>query len=326
MVAMPDPLEHAAADVGLPAAGGYSLLGDKESHLYDSDALWVELKQFVHYLTPPTISYALDTGVEIVCLVYIAKLGEHDLAAAGLGFMLSNMTGHAVYTGFSTALGTLASQAFGAQKYSLVGHLLQQSMLVVATALPVIATLWVFAGYLFELSGVAPSIAQTAGRFISLQILSLPPMALMQLLKVWLEAQGILRPITGISILVLIFTVAFSYLLINQDLLGVGVYGAPLAIFLAYSLGVISFIIYIARSGIHRQTWMGFSPRVTVGIRTFATLSIMGAGMVCLEWWSYEILGVVGSAAGETVRFRSTTPTTPAQCSPPRAPRRRHEG
>ncbi|KAJ1473535.1 hypothetical protein T484DRAFT_1835822 [Baffinella frigidus] len=78
--------------------------------------------------------------------------------------------------------------------------------------LPCIALLWLFAGQLFELAGVAPSIAQTAGRFITLQILSLPPMALMQLLKVWLEARGILRPITPVSIVVLLLTILFAFI------------------------------------------------------------------------------------------------------------------
>mmetsp|Transcript_54482 Transcript_54482/g.129415 ORF Transcript_54482/g.129415 Transcript_54482/m.129415 type:complete len:541 (+) Transcript_54482:38-1660(+) len=288
-----------AGEAAPPTAHMYEMPLDKKNDVYDSDALWVELKQFVHYLTPPTISYALDTGVEIVCLLNIAKLGEHDLAAAGLAFMLSNMTGHAVYTGFSTALGTLAAQAYGAQKYTLVGHILQQSMLVVVMFLPCIALLWLFAGQLFELAGVAPSIAQTAGRFITLQILSLPPMALMQLLKVWLEAQGILRPITSVSIVVLLLTILFSFLFIDRDLLGLGVYGAPVAVFFAYTLGDVAFLGYIWWSGVYRQTWTGFSSRVMVGFGAFATLSIMGAGMVCLEWWSYEVLGVVGSAVSE---------------------------
>ena len=64
----------------------------------------------------------------------------------------------------------LAAQAYGAQKYTLVGHILQQSMLVVAIFLPFIAVLWLFAGRLFEIAGVAPAIAQTAGRFITLQV------------------------------------------------------------------------------------------------------------------------------------------------------------
>ena len=43
-----------------------------------------EFKGFMHYAGPPTISYALDAAVEIVALTYIAKIGERELAAAGL--------------------------------------------------------------------------------------------------------------------------------------------------------------------------------------------------------------------------------------------------
>jgi len=156
----------------------------RNNELWNLSELKKEFWGFLHYAGPPTISYALDAAVEIVALTYIAKIGERELAAAGLAFMLSNMTGHAVYTGMSTALGTIGSQAYGAQKYYLVGNILQQSLLVVALTLLPIAILWYFAGALFALSGIAPEIAVIAGSIIRLQILTLPPMALLQLIKV----------------------------------------------------------------------------------------------------------------------------------------------
>lgn len=125
-------------------------------------------------------------------------------------------------------------------------------------------------------------------------------MALMQLIKVWLESQGILRPITYASVVVCIFTGIFCHLLIGMDILGLGVYGAPMAILAAYTLGDVALLALIVRRGYHLTTWHGFSKHVWIGIGSFAGLACMGAGMVCLEWWSYEVLGVVGSAFGET--------------------------
>jgi MATE family multidrug resistance protein len=259
-----------------------------------------EFWSFLRYAGPPTVSYALDAGVEIVALTYIAKIGERELAAAGLAFMLSNMTGHAVYTGMSTALGTVGSQAYGAQKYHLVGNILQQSFVVVGLALLPISLLWLCAGHIFSLSGIAPEIAVIAGTIIRLQILTLPPMALLQLIKVWLETQGILYPITYSSVLVCLCTWLFCHVLIGWDALGLGVYGAPIAILCAYSVGCAALLTFIVWRGFHKKTWHGFSGKVWVGMTTFATLACIGAGMVCLEWWSYEVLGVIGSAFGET--------------------------
>jgi hypothetical protein len=51
-----------------------------------------------------------------------------------------------------------------------------------------IAILWYFAGAIFAAAGIAPQIASIAGVMLRLQILTLPPMALMQLMKVWLES------------------------------------------------------------------------------------------------------------------------------------------
>ncbi|EKX49295.1 hypothetical protein GUITHDRAFT_93333 [Guillardia theta CCMP2712] len=271
-----------------------------EARLLDGQALRKEFWSFLVYALPPTVSYALDTGVEIVCLAFVAKLGERELAAAGLAFMLSNMSGHAVYTGASTALGTLGSQAYGARKYELVGLLLQQAMVVAGVVLAAISTLWLFAGQMFHACGIAPTIAGMAGSFIRWQILTLPPMALMQLLKVWLEAQGILRPITAVSCAVLVFTWMFGWLLIERDMLGLGLYGAPVAVLCAYTCGNVVFLGLIAAGGYQKKTWKGWSWGAKAGLWGFAGLALTGAGMVCLEWWSYEVLGVVGSAFGET--------------------------
>ena len=38
-----------------------------------------EFWSFLRYAGPPTVSYALDAGVEIVALTYIAKLASENL-------------------------------------------------------------------------------------------------------------------------------------------------------------------------------------------------------------------------------------------------------
>jgi len=259
-----------------------------------------ELYGFLHYAGPPALSYAFDAAVEIIALAYVARIGERELAATGLAFMLSNMTGHAVYTGMSTALSTTGSQAYGAQKYHLVGNIMRQSIIVVGAALVPIGVLWFFAGSIFHVSGIVPEITAMAGTIIRLQILTLPPMAFMQLLKVWLECQGIMRPVTSASVVVCVFTGIFCHLLVGMDLCGLGVHGAPIAILAAYTLGDIALLAEIIREGYHLQTWHdGFSSSVFIGIGSFAALACVGAEMVCLEWWSWEILGVAGSAFGE---------------------------
>jgi len=53
------------------------------------------------------------------------------------------------------------SQAYGAQKYHLVGNILQQSLVITAFALIPISVLWFFAGSIFHLSGIVPEIADS---------------------------------------------------------------------------------------------------------------------------------------------------------------------
>eukprot|EP00961_Rhodomonas_salina_P148196 1995224-Rhodomonas_salina.1 len=122
------------------------------------------------------------------------------------------------------------------------------------------------------------------------------------------------------------------------NIFGIGVYGTPLAVTAAYTLGDIAFFATIFHYKMQKKTWFGWSNHTWAGYEThthshpqkhqlhnacfspdhmllslihaltsllnrlwpFLSLSVMGAGMVCLEWWSYEILGIAGSAFGET--------------------------
>ena len=63
---------------------------------------------------------------------------EDDLAGAGMGFMVGNVTGISILIGFSTGMSTLAAQAYGAGNRVRAANLLQRQCLLhlVATCVP----------------------------------------------------------------------------------------------------------------------------------------------------------------------------------------------
>ena len=106
-------------------------------------------------------------------------------------------------TGIMNALCTLASQAFGAKRYAMVGIWLQVSM-VWTTLLLVVPTavLWWFTGDIIRL--ISPdetdAVYAAASLFARVSIVWLVPNTIFGALSVWLEAIEIVVPQTVISV------------------------------------------------------------------------------------------------------------------------------
>ncbi|XP_044968272.1 protein DETOXIFICATION 16-like [Hordeum vulgare subsp. vulgare] len=73
---------------------------------------------------------------------------------------------------------------------------------------------------------------------------------------------------------------------------GLGSKGAALASAVSYSTNLAILCLYTRLSGACRRTWTGFSMEAFAfkELRQFAELAVPSAMMVCLEWWSFELL------------------------------------
>ncbi|KAI4989271.1 hypothetical protein ZWY2020_036588 [Hordeum vulgare] len=73
---------------------------------------------------------------------------------------------------------------------------------------------------------------------------------------------------------------------------GLGSKGAALASDVSYSTNLAILCLYTRLSGACRRTWTGFSMEAFAikELRQFAELAVPSSMMVCLEWWSFELL------------------------------------
>ncbi|KAE8818872.1 Protein TRANSPARENT TESTA 12 [Hordeum vulgare] len=73
---------------------------------------------------------------------------------------------------------------------------------------------------------------------------------------------------------------------------GLGSKGAALASAVSYSTNLAILCLYTRLSGACRMTWTWFSMEAFAfkELRQFAELAVPSAMMVCLEWWSFELL------------------------------------
>ncbi|CAI8604974.1 unnamed protein product [Vicia faba] len=69
-----------------------------------------------------------------------------------------------------------------------------------------------------------------------------------------------------------------------------GIKGAALAISLSYWVNVIMLVIYINSSTACASTWNGVSKEALNDVVSFLKLTVASAVMICLEYWSFEMV------------------------------------
>ncbi|KAF0908976.1 hypothetical protein E2562_030271 [Oryza meyeriana var. granulata] len=66
--------------------------------------------------------------------------------------------------------------------------------------------------------------------------------------------------------------------------------GAALANTISYGVNLAILALYVRVSSTCKGTWSGFSGEAFEELRQFAALAMPSAMMICLKWWSFEIL------------------------------------
>nr|GMC67852.1 protein DETOXIFICATION 14-like [Ipomoea batatas] len=247
------------------------------------DALTEELKK-VSCIALPMVFVAISQQlVPTVAMGMLGHLGELYLSAAAIATSLTNY-------GLSSALETLCGQAYGARQYNKLGVYTYGAMIpLVAVCIP-ISILWFFMDKLLILIGQDPLISVEAKKYSSWLIVALFPYAILQPLVRYLQAQSLILPMLLSSVASLCFHVPVCWAFVFKFNLGSS--GAALAIALSYFLNVVLLGVYVRYSPSCNDTRISisFSTEVYSSIREFVRLAIPSAIMICLEWWTYEIV------------------------------------
>ncbi|XP_073309620.1 protein DETOXIFICATION 14-like isoform X5 [Primulina huaijiensis] len=103
-----------------------------------------------------------------------------------------------------------------------------------------------------------------------------------------LLTQSLILPMVLSSIAALSFHVPVCWVLVFKANLGIA--GAALAIGLSYWLNVVLLALYVKYSSTCERTRAAWSRDVLPSVREFFCFAVPSAVMVCLEWWSFEIV------------------------------------
>ncbi|KAH0677951.1 hypothetical protein KY285_025752 [Solanum tuberosum] len=264
------------------------LLNEKELVELRCGVIWEEMKE-IGYLAGPMIIVTLSQYfLQTISLMMVGHLGELALSSTAIAVSIAGVTGFSFLLGMATALETLCGQAFGAKQYQRLGTQTYTAIFSLVIVCIPIAVLWLYVGKLLAFMGQDPQISHEAGKFIKWMIPALFAYANLQSLVRYFQMQSMIVPMLISSCITICFHIPLSWVLVFSS--GLGNIGAAVAVGISLWLNVIILASYMRLSPACAKTRAPVSWEIVNGMREFFQFAIPSAVMICLEWWSFELL------------------------------------
>ncbi|KAI4334100.1 hypothetical protein L6164_018832 [Bauhinia variegata] len=251
-------------------------------------ATWMELKLLFRLAAPAVVVYMINYAMSVSTRIFSGHLGNLELAAASLGNTGIQVFAYGLMLGMGSAVETLCGQAFGAQKYEMLGIYLQRSSILLALVGVLLSVIYVFCKPILIVLGESPRISSAAAVYVYGLIPQIFAYALNFPIQKFLQAQSVVLPSAYISTAALVIHLLLSWVAVYE--LGLGLLGASLTLSLSWWVIVIAQFVYIVKSDRFKLTWSGFSLQAFSGLGEFFKLSAASAVMLCLESWYFQIL------------------------------------
>ncbi|XP_044468915.1 protein DETOXIFICATION 12-like [Mangifera indica] len=247
-----------------------------------------ELKKGSRIAAPMAAVSVLQYLLQVVSVVMVGHVSQLALSSVAIATSLTNVTGFSLLSGMAGALETLCGQAYGAQQYQKLGiHTYSAIFSLILVCFPVII-LWIFMDRFLILIGQDPAISHEARKYSIWLFPALFGSAVHKSLTRYLQTQSLILPMLMISFFILCFHVPLCWTLVFK--LGLGNLGAALAFSVSAWLNVILLGIYVVYSSACEKTRAPLSKEAFLAIGHFFRLAVPSALMVCLKWWSMELL------------------------------------
>ncbi|XP_068637246.1 protein DETOXIFICATION 16-like isoform X2 [Aristolochia californica] len=241
------------------------------------------------FLAGPLVAVSLlQYCLQVISVAFVGHLGELALSSASLATSFAGVTGYSVLLGLGSALDTLCGQAYGAKQYHMLGIHMQRALFVILLVSVPLAVIWMYMGLILMVLGQDPEISSGAELYARWMIPSLFAYGFLQCLVKFLQAQGIVYPMIVCSGITTLLHILMCWLLVLK--FGLGQKGAALANSISYWLNVLLLAFYVKFSNTCKESWNGLSKEAFTQSCVFLSLAIPSAVMVCLEYWSFELV------------------------------------
>ncbi|KAF4992027.1 hypothetical protein FDECE_13834 [Fusarium decemcellulare] len=254
---------------------------------------WILLK-----LSLPVIaSYILQNSLQTISIIIVGRSRPDDLSVAAFAYMFATCSGWLIGQGGSTALDTLASAAFtGSTNKHHTGILLQRSFIVLTLFYLPVCIIWFYSEPIFRMLGQEARLSRDSAKFLTCLIPGGFGYIYFEIMKKYLQAQGIVRPATYVMLIVSPLSALLNHLLVNT--FDVGLMGAPFATGLCYwvSFALLSLYAVFVRG---HECWGGWNWACLKHLGVFAQIAALGIVQLGTEFWAFEIVALIAGRLGE---------------------------
>ena len=152
------------------------------------------LQEFVILLkgsVPVILAYTLQNSLQTVSVLIVGRSSPENLATSAFSFMFAMISAWMIALGGTTAVDTLASSTFtGSANAHELGVLLQRGFFVLGLFYIPVAVLWACSENVFLLLGQDPDLSRDCARFLTCLIPGGLGYIYFELMKKYLQAQG----------------------------------------------------------------------------------------------------------------------------------------
>ncbi|KAK8705623.1 hypothetical protein V6N13_049221 [Hibiscus sabdariffa] len=267
------------------AAAGVPLLNNGDGnvrHQRETPVSWLkefgyESKRLWHIAGPAIFTAICQYSLGALTQTFAGQLTELDLAAVSVENSVVAGLAFGVMLGMGSALETLCGQAYGAGRLRMMGVYMQRSWIILLITACLMSPIYIWSPPILTLFGETTEISNAAGKFAIWMMPQSFAYAMHFPIQKFLQAQGKVLVMAGISAVVLVLHVFFSWLLILK--LGWGLIGAAVTLNVSWWLIVIGQLLYIFITK-SDGAWSGFSGLAFVDLFGFVKLSLASAIML----------------------------------------------
>ncbi|CAN1843667.1 Protein DETOXIFICATION 40 [Linum perenne] len=214
-----------------------------------SSGSWIEFKLLFCLAAPSIFVYVTGFMMSMFTQMFSGHLGNLELAGASLGNNGIQLFAFGIMWGLGSAVETLCGQAYGAQKYEMLGIYLQRSTILLSLVGLALTFLYIFAKPILMFLGQSEPISSAAALYVLGLIPQIFAYAANFPIQKFLQAQSIVMPNAYISVGVLVAHLGLSWLVVFK--LGVGLLGASLVLSLSWWLLVgLQFCVLVLLAGL----------------------------------------------------------------------------
>ncbi|KFK31447.1 hypothetical protein AALP_AA6G113000 [Arabis alpina] len=258
-----------------------------------------ELKELWAMVLPITAMNCLVYVRAAVSVLFLGRLGSLELAGGALSIGFTNITGYSVMVGLASGLEPICSQAYGSKNWDLLTLSLHRMVVILLIASVPISLLWINLGPIMLFMGQNPDITATAAQYCLYALPDLLTNTLLQPLRVYLRSQQVTKPMMWCTLAAVAFHVPLNYWLVMVKQWGVP--GVAMASVVTNLIMVGLLVGYVWFSGMLHKGVSGSNvvAQGTVvefigGLGPLMRVAVPSCLGICLEWWWYEIVTVLG--------------------------------